>query len=308
MSKNSFTKNFNNCVDGFPIASVAAHIVLHEGLLKDIGKLGALAGLGYLGYNYGDKIGDAANWVGQQFGAGEHNVVGDTLGNWHNSAKTWVQDSIPGKMAGLGGDQALERQTRGEAIAQQNAALEAAKQQDIIQITRDNPDLAARTKALQANEQKYSTMKQQIGDKAWNDYKINRIGNTFVKDGAGDVSGKYTNPNDLSGISGKMANATKFGNMNQNVVQPEQSSESNNTAINAINQSAQGVVRGATQPLQPSETRPSQIKTQSAPQPVAGAPLRDPAYKKDQTPTTPPTPMNKLQPATKSPTTELKYT
>lgn len=302
MSKNSFTKNFNNCVNGFPIASVAAHIVLHEGLLKDIGKLGALAGLGYLGYNYGDKIGDAANWVGQQFGAGEHNVVGDTLGNWHNSAKTWLQDSIPGKMAGLGGEQALERQTRGEAIAQQNAALEAAKQQDIIQITRDNPDLAARTKALQANEQKYNTMKQQIGDKAWNDYKTNRIGNTFVKDGASDVSGKYTNPNDLSGISGKMVNATKIGNANQAEVQSglNQPSVNNNPNQVTINRAAQNVVQGETQ------TTPAPIKTQPASQPVAGAPLRDPTYKKDQTPLVPTSKVvNKPQPAEKSSTTEL---
>ncbi len=125
MSKNSFTENFNNCVNGFPITSVAAHMVLHEGLLKDIGKVGALAGLGYLGYNYGDKIGDAANWVGQQFGAGEHNVVGDTLGDLHNSAKTWVQDSTPGKFFNLGGDEAAGRRSYESALAASHANINA---------------------------------------------------------------------------------------------------------------------------------------------------------------------------------------
>lgn len=120
MSKNSFTKNFNSCVAGFPIASVAAHMILHEGLLKDIGKVGALAGLGYLGYNYGDKLGewthDAGEWLNNQ---GAHigswnigntvNTIGDKLTGAHNWAKEGLQDSVLGQATGLGGPEAQQR-------------------------------------------------------------------------------------------------------------------------------------------------------------------------------------------------------
>jgi len=120
MSKNSFTKNFNSCVAGFPIASVAAHMVLHEGLLKDIGKVGALAGLGYLGYNYGDKLGewthDAGEWLNNK---GAHigdwnigntvNTIGDKLTGAHNWAKEGLQDSVLGQATGLGGPEAQQR-------------------------------------------------------------------------------------------------------------------------------------------------------------------------------------------------------
>ena len=102
MSKNSFTKNFNSCVAGFPIASVAAHMVLHEGIIKDIGKIAlpaaALAGL----YNYGD---DAAEWVGDHI----NKDVGDKLGDWHRAGKEWTQDTWLGQKAGLGGDEAADR-------------------------------------------------------------------------------------------------------------------------------------------------------------------------------------------------------
>ena len=102
MSKNSFTKNFNSCVAGFPIASVAAHMILHEGLIKDIGKIAlpvaALAGL----YNYGD---DAADWIGDHI----NKDVGDKLGDWHRAGKEWTQDTWLGQQAGLGGDEAADR-------------------------------------------------------------------------------------------------------------------------------------------------------------------------------------------------------
>lgn len=102
MSKNSFTKNFNSCVAGFPIASVAAHMVLHEGIIKDIGKIAlpaaALAGL----YNYGD---DAAEWVGDHI----NKDVGDKLGDWHRAGKEWAQDTWLGQKAELGGDEAADR-------------------------------------------------------------------------------------------------------------------------------------------------------------------------------------------------------
>lgn len=102
MSKNSFTKNFNSCVAGFPIASVAAHMILHEGLIKDIGKIAlpaaALAGL----YNYGD---DAAEWIGDHI----NKDVGDKLGDWHRAGKEWTQDTWLGQKAGLGGDEAADR-------------------------------------------------------------------------------------------------------------------------------------------------------------------------------------------------------
>ena len=117
MSKNSFTKNFNSCVAGLPIASVAAHIVLNEGLLKDIGKLGALAGVGYLGYNYGDKIGDAANAVGDWFGANDTeganagtNAVGRALTGAHNWMKNTVEDNWLGHQFNLGGERAFDQQ------------------------------------------------------------------------------------------------------------------------------------------------------------------------------------------------------
>lgn len=125
MSKNSFTENFNNCIAGLPIASVAAHMVLHEGLLKDIGKVGALAGLGYLGYNHGDEIGNLVNKAGSAMGFGDHNAVGDTLGDWHNSAKTWVQDSTPGQFFNLGGDEAAGRRSYAGALAASHANINA---------------------------------------------------------------------------------------------------------------------------------------------------------------------------------------
>ncbi len=117
MSKNSFTKNFNSCVAGLPIASVAAHMVLHEGLLKDLGKLGALAGVGYLGYNYGDEIGNLANKAGDLFGANDTdganagtNAVGRALTGAHNWMKNAVEDNAVGRYFNLGGDRAFDQQ------------------------------------------------------------------------------------------------------------------------------------------------------------------------------------------------------
>lgn len=102
MSKNSFTENFNNCVNGFPIASVAAHMVLHEGLIKDIGKVALPVALAAGLYNYGD---DAAEWIGNNI----NKDVGDKLGDWHKAGKEWTQDTWLGQKAGLGGDEAVDR-------------------------------------------------------------------------------------------------------------------------------------------------------------------------------------------------------
>ena len=166
MSKNSFTKNFNNCVAGFPIASVAAHMVLHEGLLKDIGKVGALAGLGYLGYNYGDQVGNLVNQAGSAMGFGDHNVVGDTLGNWHNTAKNWVQDSFPGKLAGLGGDDALKRQAETEAIEKYKTDAAAAKQQRINDAFKNISDPQQREAVLKQIEIDHNNAAKRAGEYA----------------------------------------------------------------------------------------------------------------------------------------------
>ena len=183
MSKNSFAENFNNCVSGFPIASVAAHVVLHEGLLKDIGKVGALAGLGYLGYNYGDKLGDWANQAGDAMGLnstdGENagtNAVGRALTGAHNWAKEGLQDSIVGKAAGLGGPGAQQRRdyeayfaSGSDAIKRDhdnlNAQAEAAYQRgEITAAQRDQFKSDAEVKAHNA----YSALRGKADEHAAN--------------------------------------------------------------------------------------------------------------------------------------------
>ena len=133
MSKNSFTKNFNNCVAGLPIASVAAHMILHEGLLKDLGKLGALAGIGYLGYNYGDEIGNLANKAGDLFGANDTdganagtNAVGRALTGAHNWMKNAVEDNAVGRYFNVGGDRAFDQQHYNNTLEDLNTRATAA--------------------------------------------------------------------------------------------------------------------------------------------------------------------------------------
>ena len=141
MSNNSFAENFNDCVTGFPIASVAAHMVLHEGLIKDLGKVGALAGLGYLGYNYGDRLGKWANDAGEALGLNDTdgdnpntNFIGRSLSNAHEWTKAKVQDSYPGQFFNLGGTEAAKRQAinaGAEEYATNSAAAMQSKINDI---------------------------------------------------------------------------------------------------------------------------------------------------------------------------------
>ncbi len=134
MSKNSFTENFNNCIKGFPVASIAARMVLNEGLIGDALKLG-IAGLGAYGlYNgingdqniFGNTIKNAGETAGKFIsGLGNGNdtfsnigskitsgmsSAGESLNNALDKGREWVQDLPVGKAFGLGGEVAAHRQ------------------------------------------------------------------------------------------------------------------------------------------------------------------------------------------------------
>ena len=177
MSKNSFTKNFNNCVTGFPIVSVAAHMVLHEGLGKDLLKVGVpaamLAGL----YHYGDDMAQGiSDWGAnhQDMKLGGWNIgqtaqdIGNKLNDWHTAGTHWAQDSIPGRWAGLGGTEALKRQTINDTAEKYATDTSAALQSKINDIYK-NQSLTPMQQEQQINatKEQFKLSGQRAGENAW---------------------------------------------------------------------------------------------------------------------------------------------
>lgn len=176
MSKNSFTQNFNDCVAGLPIASVAAHMILHEGLGKDLLKVGVPAAIIAGLYNYGDDMATGiSDWGAkhQDMKLGNWNIgqtaqnVGNKLNDWHTAGTHWMQDNWLGKAAGLGGQEALKRQTEEQGASEYLAQAAAAKQQELNDINRTISDPAARATATQQVENKYNSQAKAAGDYAW---------------------------------------------------------------------------------------------------------------------------------------------
>lgn len=171
MSKNSFTKNFNNCVAGLPIASVAAHMVLHEGLGKDLLKVGIPAAIAAGLYNYGgDMAQGISDWGAEHQGStlGDFaKTAGDKLHGWHDAGTHWMQDSMLGRAAGLGGEDALKRQTIDDEYAAQLEASKAAMQQEINDAHKNIADPQARSAAIDEIKNKYATQAKQAGEYKW---------------------------------------------------------------------------------------------------------------------------------------------
>ena len=186
MSKNSFTKNFNSCVAGFPIASVAAHMVLHEGLGKDLLKIGvpiaALAGL----YNYGDDMAQGiADWGKEHndMNIGGWNVgqaaqnIGNKLNDWHTSGTRWFQDATPEWM-NVGGQGAKDRRAY-QALYNNNLANAGAiARNEYAELNRDRMASMSTDHPMTDEEFKqrqkgigdrFNTMRAKAGELAYND-------------------------------------------------------------------------------------------------------------------------------------------
>ena len=149
MSKNSFTQNFNNCVAGLPIASVAAHMVLHEGLGKDLLKIGVPAAIIAGLYNYGDDMATGiSNWgkEHEDMKLGNWNIgqtaqtVGNKLNDWHNAGTHWMQDTAPGKWVGLGGEEAAGRQAYEKAFGDAQVNITKSYNDDVANYTKQRDD------------------------------------------------------------------------------------------------------------------------------------------------------------------------
>ena len=149
MSKNSFTQNFNDCVAGLPIASVAAHMVLHEGLGKDLLKIGVPAAIMAGLYNYGDDMATGiSNWgkEHEDVKLGNWNIgqtaqnVGNKLNDWHTAGTHWMQDTAPGKWVGLGGEEAAGRQAYEKAFGDAQTNITKSYADDVANYTKQRDE------------------------------------------------------------------------------------------------------------------------------------------------------------------------